>query len=150
MRPDDLDEFAGGDDFGSLPESGKMPLIAGEKIIRPRRIGALDEFVVVRVDCHSSLDALGLAGLRDDLVDFGGGELVGAVAAGFLSEQSEHFRLRRRQPHVVPDAEQNGLGRAAFFDDERTALLFHAAKQPAEVGSGRERRNHVCHCIIFA
>ena len=46
MRPDDADEFAGGDDFGFLPELWKMALIAGDQVVRAGGIGALEENVI--------------------------------------------------------------------------------------------------------
>ncbi len=33
MRADDADQFAGGDDFGFLPELWEMALIAGDQMI---------------------------------------------------------------------------------------------------------------------
>ncbi len=46
MRPDDADEFAGGDDFGFLPELWKMALITGDQVVRPGGVSAFEENVI--------------------------------------------------------------------------------------------------------
>ncbi len=46
MRPDDVDKFAGSDDFGFLPKLWEMALIAGDQVVRVRGIGAVEENVI--------------------------------------------------------------------------------------------------------
>ena len=46
MRPDDADKFAGGDDFGFLPELWEMALIASDQVVRAGGIGAFEENVI--------------------------------------------------------------------------------------------------------
>ncbi len=46
MRPDDADKFAGGDDFGFLPELWEMALIAGDQVVRAGGVGAFEENVI--------------------------------------------------------------------------------------------------------
>ena len=45
----DVDEFAGRDYLGPLPELGEMPLVAGDQIIGTGGIGALQKHVVIGV-----------------------------------------------------------------------------------------------------
>jgi hypothetical protein len=48
MRCCEFYEFAAGDDFGPLPESGEVALIAGDEVVGAGCVGALQEEVAVR------------------------------------------------------------------------------------------------------
>src|SRR5260370_42342328 len=50
MRGDDIDELAGRDDLGFLPEFWKMALVAGYKIIRAGGIGTFEKDIVARIN----------------------------------------------------------------------------------------------------
>src|SRR2546422_9511508 len=65
MRPDDADEFTGGDDFGFLPELWEMALIAGDQVVRACSVGAFEEDVI--------------GGVGRGLVGGGGGREKGPV-----------------------------------------------------------------------
>ena len=80
------------------------------------------------------------AGRLDDLVNLPRRELVRALALRFLADHPEHLRLGRGKAHIVADAEQHRLGRAALLDHERAVLVFHPAQQLAETGTGAQRR----------
>jgi hypothetical protein len=45
------DEFSGCYDFGILPESREMPLIARDQVVRARRIGTFQEDAVIGIAC---------------------------------------------------------------------------------------------------
>jgi hypothetical protein len=49
MRPDDAYEFAGADDFGSLPKLWEMGLIPGNQVVRAGGVGTFEENVIGRV-----------------------------------------------------------------------------------------------------
>jgi hypothetical protein len=49
MRRSQADKLPRRYDLGFLPESREMPLIAGNQVVRARRIGAFDKHIVVRV-----------------------------------------------------------------------------------------------------
>src|ERR1700675_3485333 len=49
VRSDDVDEFAGRDYLGLLPELWKMPLVAGYQIVDAGRFRAFQELVVVGI-----------------------------------------------------------------------------------------------------
>lgn len=49
MRGDDIDELAGRDDLGFLPEFWKMALVAGYKIVSAGGIGTFEKDVVARI-----------------------------------------------------------------------------------------------------
>jgi len=42
------------------------------------------------------------------------------------------------KPRIVPDAEKDGSGRAALFDNERAVLIFHPTQQPSKIGAGMQ------------
>ena len=65
MRADDADQFAGGDDFGFLPELWEMALIAGDQVVRAGGIGAFEENVI--------------GGVGRDLKQAGGRDEMGLV-----------------------------------------------------------------------
>ena len=68
--------------------------------------------------------------------------LVRPLFARFLADDPEHFRLRRGKTHVIPNAEQHGLGRAAFLNDEGAALVLYPAQELAETCPRCERGYH--------
>jgi hypothetical protein len=47
-----VDELSRCYDFGFLPESREMSLITRHQVVRARRIGTLEEYVVVRIACN--------------------------------------------------------------------------------------------------
>src|ERR1700690_2634786 len=51
MRRDQTYEFTGRYDFGCLPESWEMLLIARDQVVRPGSVGTLQKYVVIRVAC---------------------------------------------------------------------------------------------------
>jgi hypothetical protein len=46
------DEFTGRNDFGLLPERGKMPAIACDKVVGTGFVSAFKKDIVVRVTAH--------------------------------------------------------------------------------------------------
>src|SRR6266478_4076026 len=46
VRADDADQFAGGDDFGFLPELWEMAVIAGDQIVRAGGVGTFEEDII--------------------------------------------------------------------------------------------------------
>src|SRR5260370_37135723 len=49
MRRSQADKLPCRYDLGFLPESRRMPLIAGNQVVRARRIGAFEKHIVIRV-----------------------------------------------------------------------------------------------------
>jgi hypothetical protein len=45
----DADEFAGSDYLSLFPESGKMPLVAGDQVVGAGGVGAFHELIVVGI-----------------------------------------------------------------------------------------------------
>ena len=86
MRGDDIDELAARDDFGFLPELGKMALVAGDEIVGAGSIGAFEEDIV--------------AGIGSDLKGLRGRDEVGAVSDELKELNAEAFaneEFRARQ-----------------------------------------------------
>src|SRR5260370_8098957 len=50
MRGDDIDELAGRDDLGFLPEFWKMALVAGYEIVSAGGIGTFEKDIVARIN----------------------------------------------------------------------------------------------------
>jgi len=85
MGPDDADEFAGGDDFGFLPELWEVALIAGDQVVRAGGIGAFEENVV--------------GGVRRDLKRDGGRHEMGPIFEDLeklLPEPFANMKFRAR------------------------------------------------------
>ncbi len=85
MGPDDADEFAGGDDFGFLPELWEVALIAGDQVVRAGGIGAFEENVV--------------GGVGRDLKRAGGRHKMGAIfeeLEKLLAEPFANMKFRAR------------------------------------------------------
>ena len=85
MRADDADQFAGGDDFGFLPELWEMARIAGDQVVRAGGIGAFEENVI--------------GGVGRDLKQAGGRDEMGPVfeeLKKLLPEPFANKKLRAR------------------------------------------------------
>src|SRR5271157_3561533 len=52
MRRGKANKLSGRYDFGFLPESREMPLVAGHQIVSTGSIGTLQEYIVIGVTCH--------------------------------------------------------------------------------------------------
>src|SRR5437899_5179935 len=88
------------------------------------------------------LRAGGLAGGFDDPINLARAESVRALALRLVSDHPEHFWLGGGKSHIVTDAQQHRLRRAAFFDNKRPAFVCHSAQQLAEIGAGVQGGNH--------
>jgi len=71
----------------------------------------------------------------------GGGELVRALAEGVGAEELEDFGFGGGEADVVLNAEEDGAGSAALFDDQGTALALDTIEKLAEMGAGAEGGN---------
>ena len=90
MRPDDADEFTGGDDFGFLPELWEMALIAGDQVVRACSVGAFEEDVI--------------GGVGRDLEGAGGCHEMGPVfeeLKKLVPEPFAHMEFRSREDGAV-------------------------------------------------
>ncbi len=90
MRGDDIDELAGRDDFGFLPELGKMALVAGDEVVGTGGIGTFEEDIV--------------GGIGSDLKGLRGRDEVGAVSDELKELNAEAFaneEFRARQDCAV-------------------------------------------------
>jgi len=90
MRPDDADKFAGGDDFGFLPELWEMALIAGDQVVRAGGVGAFEENVI--------------GGVGRDLKRPGGRNEMGPVfeeLKKLLPESFANMEFRARQNGTI-------------------------------------------------
>ena len=69
MRRSQADKLSCRYDLGFLPESREMPLIAGNQVVRARRIGAFEKHIVigVRRDFKSAGGRHGMAVILDEL-----------------------------------------------------------------------------------
>src|SRR5258708_18390222 len=90
VRGDDIDELAGRDDLGFLPELGKMALVAGYEVVGTGGIGTFEEDIV--------------AGVGGDLKGWRGRDEVGAVSDELKEVKAEPFanaEVRARHDRAV-------------------------------------------------
>ena len=74
----------------------------------------------------------------NDAVNLAGGQFAGAEGFGFFADEAEDFGFGSGEADIVSEADEDSARDAALFDNEGVALVFDAAEQAAEGGTGAE------------
>jgi hypothetical protein len=71
-----------------------------------------------------------------------GAESVGSSALRFFTENSKHFRFRKGEAYVIPDAKKYRSRAPSLLNNQRTALVLDSTKQSAKIGTRVKRANY--------
>jgi hypothetical protein len=133
MRRNKTNEFSGSYDFGFLPKSRKMLLIARDQIIRTGNIGTFQKYVVIRIVCDVKAPGRSheMTAVSDELQqlmsktfansEFRAGKHLAILRKdGLRDVQSSWFVNRKYQHSALQSGRFNGSGDQHIGVDDKT------------------------------